>query len=86
MTLTKLKTKNQLTIPKRVLDKLNLGPSGLFSVEIQGNCIRLIPVEVEPRYTCEELDRIDHIVEEEKEKAKTVKAGKEFSDYIQSLR
>ena len=82
MTITKLKTKNQITLPKEIVKKLNLKPNELFSVAVDGNCIKLIPVELEPKYTPQELNAIDKIVEKEKNKAKTVKAGKEFSDYI----
>ena len=86
MTLTKLKAKNQLTIPKSILERLNLGPEKLFSLDVEKNCVKLTPVEIDPCYTPEELSAIDRIVEREKEKAKRVKAGKEFSEYIQKLR
>ncbi len=86
MTLTKLKAKNQLTIPKNILQKLNLGPEKLFSLDVEENCVKLTPVEIEPCYTLEELEAIDRIVEIEKGKVKKVKAGKEFSEYIQKLR
>jgi len=39
-------------------------------------------VKTEPRYIAEELKVIDHIVENEKGKAKVVKQGKELSHYI----
>jgi len=42
-------------------------------------------VKIEPRYTAEELKAIDHIVENEKGKAKIVKPGKEFSRYIKKV-
>ena len=85
MTLTKLKAKNQLTIPKSILERLNLGPEKLFSLDIEGNCVKLTPVEIEPCYTPEELEAIDRIVAIEKGKAKKVKAGEDFSEYIQKL-
>lgn len=62
MTITKLKTKNQITIPKEVVKKLNL------------------------KYTQQELTAIDKIVEKEKVKAKTVKAGKEVRRYLRNFR
>ena len=85
MIITKLKTKNQITLPKEVVKKLNLKPNELFTVDIEGNCIKLIPVELEPKYTPQDLNAIDKIVEKEKDKARTVKAGKEFSDYIKKI-
>lgn len=57
----------------------------LFAVDVESNYIKLIPVKVEPRYTLEELQDIDRIVEKEKGKAKAVKPGKEFSRYIKKI-
>lgn len=85
MTITKLKAKNQITLPSAIVKRLRLKPEELFAVDIEGNYIKLIPVQVEPRYTAEELKAIDRIVEKEKGKAKSYKAGKEFSAYIKKL-
>lgn len=85
MTITRLKAKNQLTIPVEIAKRMNLRPNELFCVEIESNYIKLIPVEVEPRYTPEDLDAIDRIVEKEKAKGKVLKTGKEFSAYIKNV-
>jgi AbrB family looped-hinge helix DNA binding protein len=85
MTITKLKAKNQITIPKEVVKRLNLKPEELFCVDVEDNYIKLIPVDVEPRYTPEELQVIERIVQEQKDKAKVVKPGKEFSSYIKKI-
>lgn len=85
MTITKLKAKNQLTIPNAIVRRLHLKIDELFAVGIEGNYIKLIPVKVEPRYTSGELKAIDHIAENEKGKAKVVKPGKEFSRYIKKI-
>jgi len=85
MTITKLKAKNQLTIPSAVVKRLHLKMDELFAVDIVDNYIKLVPVKVEPRYSAEELKAIDHIVENEKGKAKVVKPGKEFSRYIKKV-
>ena len=85
MTITKLKAKNQLTIPSVIVKRLHLKMDELFVVDIEDNYIRLTPVKVEPRYTAEELKTIDHIVENEKCKSKVVKPGKEFSRYIKKV-
>ena len=86
MTITKLKAKNQVTLPNAIVKRLHLKPEELFAVDIEDNYIKLIPVEVEPRYTAEELKAIDRVVEKEKAKGKTFKAGKEFSAYIKKLK
>lgn len=85
MTITKLKDKNQITIPKAIAKRMNLKKDELFCVEIEKNYIKLIPVEVEPRYTIEELNAVDHIVEKERSKSKVIKPGKEFSSFIKKI-
>ncbi|MFH0772615.1 MAG: hypothetical protein V1933_08360 [Candidatus Omnitrophota bacterium] len=75
MTITKLKTKNQLTIPNEIVKRMHLKANELFTVDIEDNYIKLTPVEVEPRYTTEELKAIDRIVEAEKVKAKAIRPG-----------
>lgn len=72
MTITKLKAKNQITIPSAIVRRLHLKLDELFAVDVEGNFIKLIPVKVEPRYTAQELKAIDRIVENEKGKAKRI--------------
>ncbi len=85
MTITKLKAKNQLTIPSSIVKRLHLKMDELFAVDVENNYIKLIPVKVEPRYTSEELKAIDNVVAQEKNKAKVIKPGKEFSRYIKKI-
>lgn len=85
MTITKLKAKNQLTIPSVIVKRLHLKIDELFAVGIEGNYIKLIPVKVEPRYTSEELKAIDQIAKNEKGEAKIAKPGEEFSRYIKKI-
>ena len=85
MTITKLKAKNQLTIPRAIMKRLGLKPHELFAIDVEKNYIKLVPVTVEPRYTDQELQAIDQIVERQKKSAKTVKSGPEFSKYIKKF-
>ncbi len=85
MTFAKLKTKNQLTIPQAIVRRLHLKPEELFAVDIKENYIRLIPVEMMPKYTAKELKAIDAIVDREKKHGKKLKAGGEFEAYIQEI-
>ena len=85
MTITKLKAKNQITIPSAIVKRLRLRPEELFAVDVEDNYIKLIPVEVEPRYTAEELKAIDRLVEKEKKRGKAFKSEREFSDYIKKI-
>lgn len=85
MTITKLKAKNQITLPSTIVKRLHLKPDELFAVDIEGNYIKLIPVEVEPRYTAEDLKAIRRIVEKEKSRGKVFNTEKEFSRYIKKI-
>ena len=85
MTITRLKAKNQVTLPAAVIKRLGLKPNELFAIDVERNYIKLTPVALEPRYTLEELQTIDQIVEKEKGRAKIVKAGKDFSHRIKQL-
>lgn len=85
MTITRLKMKNQVTIPSEVVEKMRLKTSELFTVDVEKDYIKLTPVELEPRYTPEELDNIDRIVSREKAGAKAVKPGSEFLKYIKRV-
>jgi AbrB family looped-hinge helix DNA binding protein len=86
MNLAKLKAKNQVTLPNEIVKKLNLKPEELFQVEVEKNNILLIPVEVKPKYTKIDLEKIDKITKREKKYAKSRKAGKEFSKYIDRIK
>ncbi|MBF0478388.1 MAG: hypothetical protein HQL26_02795 [Candidatus Omnitrophica bacterium] len=85
MTITKLKAKNQLTIPTSVIKRMGLKPHELFTIDVEKGYIKLTPVTVEPRYAPDELQAIDVLVEEQKSKGKKFKAGKEFADYLKHI-
>lgn len=85
MNIVKLKTKNQVTIPQELVKRMHLRENALFKVDIEGNYIKLLPVDVEPLYTPEECAAIDNICVGEKPKAKIVRSGKEFSKYIKHI-
>lgn len=85
MTITKLKAKNQLTIPREIVKQMKLRPDELFSIQIEDNYIKLVPVDIEPRYSAEALAGIDKVVEKEKAQGESLKPGEEFSARIQKL-
>ena len=85
MTITKLKAKNQITLPNAIVKRLHLKPEELFTVDVEDNYIKLVPVEVNPRYTAEELKAIDRLVEKEKKQGKVFNTEEEFSAYIKKL-
>ena len=85
MTITRLKAKNQLTIPGSVIKRLGLKNNEIFAVDVEKNYIKLIPVTMEPKYTAHELEAIDRIVEREKSNGKILKSGKELSKYLKKI-
>lgn len=85
MTVTQLKTKNQLTIPMEIVRRLRLRPHELFAVDVQDNYIKLTPVDVEPRYTPEELKVMDAMVAAQKSKAAVLKPGVDFAKYAHKI-
>ena len=85
MTITRLKAKNQLTLPTAIIKRMGLKPDELFSVDVEGNKITFTPVDLEPRYTKEEIKAIDRIVEKEKTQAKVIRSVEEWSAYLKEL-
>jgi bifunctional DNA-binding transcriptional regulator/antitoxin component of YhaV-PrlF toxin-antitoxin module len=85
MTVTRLKTKNQITIPQSLVKRLHLKKGELFAIDIEDNYLRLMPVEIAPKYSAKDLKKIDRIVKKEKGKAKSLKSGKEFGEYITKI-
>ena len=85
MTITKLKAKNQLTIPVSIIKRLGLTSNEMFAVEAERGCIKLTPVTVEPKYTVEELGAIDYIVEKEKSQGRVLRPGQDFSAYLKVI-
>lgn len=48
--ITRLRAKNQVTIPAQIVDSMNLKFDQLFQVSIDGHSIKFTPVELEPRH------------------------------------
>lgn len=65
--------KHQVTIPKKIADVLRLKKGSLFNVEIRGNKIELIPLEVkEKTFTQDDYEKLDRILAGEKGKEQKV--------------
>lgn len=72
MTIT-MKTKNQITIPKKITDVLGLGEGAMFKVVVSKNRIELIPLEVaEKTFTKEEYEKLELLSEKEQGREKKV--------------
>lgn len=84
MTLTlKINARNDVHLPVEVLRLLNLGAERIIKAQIQGNCLVLTPVDLEPRYSREELESLDSLHEDEKKKGWIpLKSGKDVEDLL----
>ena len=85
MILGKVKYKNQITIPSRIAKLLGLKLNDVVSFDIKNGQIVVVPVQIEPRYTPEELQAIDDMVAREKGKAKAYRSGSDFEKAIEDL-
>ena len=85
MILSKIKYKNQVTIPAQIAKLLGLKQNDAVSFAVKNGQIVIIPLHVEPRYTPEEIKAIDKLVAREKKQAKIYKAGDDFEKAIQAL-
>lgn len=64
----KVNARNDLHLPAKLLQHLNLGKDRVLKVEVKGSALILIPVDLEPRYSQEELDGLDRLHADEKKK------------------
>ena len=81
MTIT-MTSKNQITLPKRIVDALRLRKGSLFDVKVSHHRIELVPLEVSQReFTDADYARLDRLVKKEKKKG-FKKATTEFINGI----
>ena len=72
MTIT-MTTKNQITIPKKITTILGLDQGAMFKVEISGNRIELIPLDVKEKvFTKEEHKKLELLSQKERGKEKRI--------------
>ena len=75
-------TKNQITLPKKIVDTLRLRKGSLFDVKVNHNRIELVPLEIlEREFTDEEYEKLEKLYQKEKGSAK--KVTKKFISSIQ---
>ena len=73
---TTMTEKNQITIPKKITDILELGKGCLFDVQVRGNRIELIPLETkEKTLTEEQYRKLDLLSQQERGKERKVTKG-----------
>ena len=72
MTIT-MTSKNQVTLPKKIVDALRLHRGSLFDVKVNHNRIELVPLEVsEKEFTNEEYEKLEKLYQREKGSAKKI--------------
>ena len=80
MTIT-MSAKNQITIPKKLAQQLDLSAGAMFDIRINGNHLELIPLEtVEKVFSDKEYAAMEGIFQKEKSSARRV-----TDKYIESL-
>ena len=69
MTVTlKINARNDIRLPAEVLRRLNLGNHRIVKAEVKGNTLVIVPVDLKPRYSQEELDALDRLHADQKKK------------------
>ena len=64
----KVNARNDLHLPAGVLRAMNLGRDRLVKAEVRGSALVIFPVDLEPRYSLEELEGLDRLHQDEKRK------------------
>ena len=68
-----MKTKNQITIPKKITNVLGLHEGDMFKIVVSGNSIQLIPLEVSERvFSKDEYIKLETLARKEHGKEKKV--------------
>ena len=62
----KINARNDVHLPSDLLEHLNLGGDRIVKVEQRGNALLLVPVDLEPRYSKEELEGLDRLHQDQK--------------------
>jgi AbrB family looped-hinge helix DNA binding protein len=76
-------TKNQITLPKKIVDTLGLHKGSLFNVRVSRNHIELVPLEVRERsFSEEDFKKLDVLVTGEKKKG----AKRVTADFIKNIK
>lgn len=67
----RINARNDIHLPAEMLRSFNLGKDRIVKAEVKGNTLIIVPVDLEPRYSHEELEGLDRLHEEEKKKGWT---------------
>ena len=85
MTFTlKLNARNDVHLTTEILKRLNVGKDRVLKAEVRGHALILIPVDMEPRYSQEELAGLDKLHEDQKKEGFIrLKAAEDIEELFQ---
>ena len=79
----KINSRNDLHLPVEILRHLNLGKEKILRVDVRKNAIVLVPVDLDDRYSADELSGLDEIHSDEKKKGwKILKSDKDIENLL----
>lgn len=64
----RINARNDVHLPSDLLTHLNLGEDRIVKVEQRGNALLLVPVDLDPRYSKEEMEGLDRLHEDQRKK------------------
>ena len=85
MILSKVLSKNQLTLPKEVVKALHIQKGALLKCQVENQKIILTPVIVEEPFTEEEFKKLEKLYKDPKNKGKTFHSAAEAIRYLNRL-
>lgn len=85
MHVIKFQSKNQITLPKKVIEQFYLEKGDVLKCEVDGVHIILTPVDLEQRYPKSSLEAIDRIVQEGKGKGHPLRTDQDIERYIKEM-
>lgn len=86
MHVIKFQSKNQITLPKEVIEEFHMKRGDILKCEVNGAHIILTPVDLEERYPKSSLEAIDRIVEEGKGKGYPLRTEQDIERYIEEMK
>ena len=86
MNIVRINLKNQINIPKEIVEQVNFGTERYVQVIAdQNNIIHLIPVAPEPLFSKKALDGLDALVEKERDAAQEIKTPQDIRQIFKRL-
>jgi len=85
MQILKFQNKGQVTLPQQIVDRFHLQKGDVLKCETKASHIVLTPVDLEERYTEDDLRAIDRVIEDGKGKGTSLNSDKDIDSYIKKM-